>query len=213
MFAEFVEGPFWYFSLAVFVLGIAWRLAGIFSLQQHESLSAPRQSASGAALTTNLRRFFPRREFYPRVKVQVIAGYMFHVGLFLVLFFAKPHVEFYAKYLTGFEWIAMPRWAFILAAELAFAGLILLWLYRLLNPVTRLISRSGDHLATILVFLVMLTGCLALLERFEGLRLIHFFLAELLLIYFPFSSLFHAFSFPVSRGYTGVAYGRRGVSI
>ena len=65
---------------------------------------------------------------------------MFHLGLFALLLFAKPHVDFYAERLTGFGWASMPRWAFIVSAEVAFAGLMMLWLVRVLNPVTRLLS-------------------------------------------------------------------------
>jgi nitrate reductase gamma subunit len=59
----------------------------------------------------------------------------------------------------------------------------------------------------------MLTGCLALMRSFEPLRLTHLLLAELLLLYFPFSRLVHAFTFAISRGYTGAEYGRRGVGV
>ena len=213
MFTAFVDGPFWYFSLVVFVLGMLWRLFGILSMPDHGSLSEPNASARTGAIRANIRRFFPHWQFFSRISLPVVAGYMFHVGLLLLLFFAKPHVEFYATHVTGFGWPALPRWAFILTAEIAFAGLIMLWLYRLLNPVTRAISNAGDHTATILIFIVMLTGCLALLEQFDSLRVIHFFFAELLLIYFPFSSLFHAVSFPISRGFNGATYGRRGVNV
>ncbi len=92
------------------------------------------------------------------------------------------------------------------------AGLLLLLLYRLMHPVTRLISRAGDYAATLLVFLVMLSGCLALARAYEPLRLLHLLLAELLLIYFPFSTLMHAFTFTVSRGYTGAGMARKGVN-
>jgi nitrate reductase gamma subunit len=57
----------------------------------------------------------------------------------------------------------------------------------------------------------MLTGCLALLEGFTGLRVVHRFTVELLMIYFPFSRLMHAFTFIPSRAFTGAWFGRRGV--
>ncbi len=62
-----------------------------------------------------------------------------------------------------------------------------------------------------ITFVVMLTGCLALFQSFEGLRVLHLFLAELLLVYFPFSNLMHALMFVPSRGYTGAMLGRRGI--
>lgn len=136
---------------------------------------------------------------------------MFHLGLFALLLFAAPHVAFLEKELLGFGWAPMPYWAFIISAQGAFLGLLLLWLHRVLNPVTRLISSTDDHVAAILTFVVMFTGCLALLESFTGLRLLHRFTVELLLIYFPFSRLMHAITFIPSRAYTGAWFGRRGV--
>jgi nitrate reductase gamma subunit len=59
----------------------------------------------------------------------------------------------------------------------------------------------------------MLSGCLALGRSHESLRLVHFFLVELLLIYFPFSTLMHTFTFVFSRGALGAHYGRRGVPV
>ena len=81
-----------------------------------------------------------------------------------------------------------------------------------LNPVTRMLSDLDDHVGSILVFAVMLTGCLALGQAHESLRLLHLFLAEALLVYFPFSKLMHAFTFVMSRGYTGATMGRKGVN-
>lgn len=67
-------------------------------------------------------------------------------------------MEFHEERLTGFGWTPLSGWAFILACEIAFAGLIVVWLHRALHPVTRAISDRGDHAASSLVFLVMLTG-------------------------------------------------------
>jgi nitrate reductase gamma subunit len=143
----------------------------------------------------------------------VIAGYLFHIGLFALLFFAVPHIDFYRERILGFGWSAMPHWGFIVASQMAFLGLLLLILHRMTNPVTRFISNRGDYFGSVLIFLVMLSGCLALDRSHESLRLVHFFLAELLLIYFPFSALMHTFTFPFSRGFTGAHYGRRGVRV
>lgn len=212
-FSEFVDGPFWYFSAAVFVIGSVWRLIGMLTVGNRPDLSEARGSATGGAIASNVRRFFPRREFWSRMRLQVVAGYLFHVGLFVLLFFAAPHIDFYRDKVTGFGWPAIPEWGFILASEVAFLGLALLILHRLMNPVTRLISQRGDYIGSILIFVVMLTGCFALARSYEPLRVLHFFTAELLLIYFPFSTLIHTFTFPFSRGFNGARYGRRGVSV
>ena len=207
----FIDGPLWTAALVVFLAGVAWRLLALLRLGLPRDYSRPRASSLPGAWHALLRRFLPARGMGRRLRFHVIAGYLFHLGLFALLFFAAPHVEFLRDRLFGFGWTAMPHWAFILAAEAAFLGLLMLWLNRVLNPVTRLISNAGDHAASVLLFLVMLTGCLALARSHESLRLLHFLFVELLMIYFPFSSLMHSFTFLFSRGAIGAHYGRRGV--
>ena len=208
---DFIDGPLWYFSLAVFSIGVIWRLAPLIFGKRTTDLSVPRGSAVSGAVSTVFSRFIPHRGMASQVSMQVIAGYMFHLGLFAVLFFAAPHVRFLDEHFLGFSWTPLPHWAFIVASQFAFLGLLMLWLHRVSNLVTRLISTTGDHVGSILTFVVMLTGCLALLESFEELRLLHRFSVELFLIYFPFSRLMHTFTFIPSRAFTGAWFGRRGI--
>jgi nitrate reductase gamma subunit len=209
--SDFIDGPLWYFSLFVFFAGIVWKILVILFSRKPVDLSVARTSSAPGALTTVFRRFIPQKSMLPDIKLQLVAGYMFHLGLFAILFFAKPHVLFLDEHFLGFSWTPMPHWAFIIASEIAFLGLLMLWLHRVLNLASRLISTPTDHIATILTFVVMLTGCLALLESFEALRLLHRFCVELFLIYFPFSPLMHAFTFIPSRAFTGAWFGRRGI--
>ncbi len=210
--AEFIDGPLWYFSLAVFSIGVIWRLVPLVFGKRATDLSIPRGSAVSGAVRTVLGRFIPHKGMASQVSLQITAGYMFHLGLFAVLFFAAPHVRFLDEHFLSFSWTPLPHWAFIVASQFAFLGLLMLWLHRVSNLVTRLISTTGDHVASILTFVVMLTGCLALLESFEALRLLHRFSVELFLIYFPFSRLMHTFTFIPSRAITGAWFGRRGVN-
>ena len=213
MFEQLVDGILWDIALVVFFVGIIWRFVDVFRRGRRVDLAAPRDSGITGAIMANIRGFYPRSEIAPRVRMQVIGGYMFHLGLLALLFFAAPHVKFIAEHITGFSWAVMPYWAFVVTAQVAFVGLILLWIHRLLHPVTQLISRRGDHVASILVFAVMLTGCMALAETSTELRVFHRFTVELLMIYFPFSALMHAFMFVSSRAYTGAMFGRRGINI
>ena len=209
--ATFIDGPLWYFALAVFVIGVSANLITIVFGKRKADFSVARDSAASGAFRTLFSRFLPDRHLLPRIATQVVAGYMFHIGLFILLFFSAPHVRFLEENILGFGWTVAPHWLFIVASQFAFLGLIMLWLHRKTNSVSRLISKLDDHVAAILTFLVMLSGCLALLESFEALRLLHRFLVELLLIYFPFSRLMHAFTFVPSRLFTGAWFGRRGV--
>lgn len=212
MIAQFIDGPLWYFASLVFLLGVLARIVSIFRCGLKKDLAVPRRGGFGGGMRALFTRFGPRGDIARKTGLQVVAGYMFHLGLFALLFFARPHVEFISDRITGFAWSPLPHWGFIISAEFAFAGLILLWLYRIMNPVTRLLSSLDDHIGAWLVFLVMLTGCLALAQSIEALRLIHLLLAELLLIYFPFSNLMHAFTFVFSRSYTGAAMARKGMN-
>ncbi|MGA7799921.1 MAG: nitrate reductase [Gammaproteobacteria bacterium] len=208
-FLDFVQGPLWTVAGWVFVLGVLWRIIGILRLPGRKDLSAARESGIGGGIRANIRHFFPAGGFGGRTAYHVVAGYMFHVGLFVLVLFGAPHVAFIADKF-GVAWTPLPGWAFVVVSEVAFAGLIMLYLRRLLDPVMRLISDADDHIGSILVFLVMLTGCMALAESFDGLRALHMLTVDLLLLYFPFSRLMHTFMFAFSRSYTGAMYGRRG---
>jgi len=210
MFAQLVNGIFWNIALVVFAVGVLWRILSIFRVRNKPDYSEPRGSALAGAVGASIRRFMPRAEMRSRTRLHVVAGYLFHLGLFALLFFAAPHVLFIEAQ-TGLGWTPLPYWAFIVTAQLAFIGLMLLWIHRVTHPVTRLISDADDHIAAILTFIVMLTGCMALIETFEGLRVLHRFTVELLMVYFPFSRLMHAFMFIPSRAFTGAWFGRRGV--
>ena len=211
-FLQFVEGPLWYLAATIFLAGAAWRLAGLLRLGRKPDLAPPRASAAAGFLIGNLRHFLPRTTFVLRTYVHLIGGYAFHLGLFVLLLFAAPHVDFIDKRILGIDWPALPRWLFILTAEIAFAGLILLWVRRICDPVMRQISDRDDHIGSWLTFLVMLTGCLALEQSHDALRATHMLFVDLWLIYFPFSRLMHAFTFLLTRGFTGATYGRRGVT-
>ena len=210
MFKHLVDGILWDIALWVFVIGVLWRILSIFFVGNKKDFSVARSSGMTGAIAANITRFFPRSEMRSRTRLHVVAGYMFHLGLFALLFFAAPHILF-VESLTGLSWVALPYWAFIVAAQVSFVGLLLLWIHRVMDPVTRLISSADDHIASILTFIVMLTGCMALLEGFEGLRVLQRFTVELLMVFFPFSRLMHAFMFIPSRAFTGAWFGRRGV--
>jgi nitrate reductase gamma subunit len=207
---ELVEGPLWTLALAVFLAGVVWRVIGLLLIGRPRDLSSARRSSVVGALWAILLHSVPHGGNLGRTIYHFTAGYLFHLGLFAVLLFAAPHVAFVNQHLFALPWPAMPGWAFILAAEAAFAGLILLYIRRLTDPVTRSLSDIDDHLGAWLTFAAMLTGCLALQESHAGLRALHMFSVEALMIYFPFSRLMHAFTFVLARSYTGATFGRRG---
>lgn len=211
---DWLEGPLWTVSASFFVVFAAWRLlALLITGRRRAEMPAQGSPLRGAAATT-LGHFAPRRVIRGRGRTWFVtlAGYAFHLGLFALLIAAQPHVDFIRTYIVDIDLPILPRWGFIVAAQLAFAGLLALWVRRFVDPVVRFITRPDDHIAAGLTFLVMLTGCMALGEQSVALRAIHLGLVELWLIYFPFSSLMHTFTWLPSRMMTGAAAGRRGVT-
>ena len=213
---EFIEGPLWYFALAVFLLGVGWRLIALLAMKRPVDLSQSRTGTAGAsgAVKALIVHSVPHCGNPSRTLYNFLVGYLFHIGLFVLVLFAAPHVDFIQERLIGVDigWPKMPRWGFIVAAEAAFAGLILLYMHRLTDPVKKVLSDVDDHMGVWLTFIVMLTGCLALQEAHAGLRAFHLLTVEILMIYFPFSRLMHAFTFAFARVRTGATYGRRGVT-
>lgn len=208
-FLEFTEGPLWYVALAVFTLGVLWNIVGLLAMRVRGDGAVARKSPLGGAIRAIFLHMAPHGGFFWRTAYHVIVGYLFHVGLFALLLFGSFHIEFIRDW-TGLSWTPLPRWGFIIAAEVAFAGLILMWIRRLTDPVMRQISDRDDHTGTGLTMLAMLTGCFALGESSDTLRAIHMLSVELLMVYFPFSRLMHAFTFIFSRAFMGAAYGKRG---
>ena len=211
-FLQFSEGPLFYVAGVIFLAGAAWKMLGLLRLGRRPDLAPPKGSAAWGFVRGNLRHFVPRGIFTRRTWLHIVAGYRFHIALAVLGFFGAFHIAFIER-LTGLSWQALPRWGFIVAADFAFAGLIALWVRRISDPVMRQITRGEDHASTILTFLVMLTGCLALQESHASLRAIHMLFVDIWLLYFPFSRLMHAFTFVLSRGHSGATYGRKGINL
>ncbi|TCS63451.1 hypothetical protein [Varunaivibrio sulfuroxidans] len=210
-FLELTQGPLWILAAGVFVLGVLWRIFAVLRFGRKPDISVPRASAVMGALKGQLLHFVPHGGFTFRTQYHLVAGYAFHFGLLILVLFAAPHIAFLDKNVLGFSWPALPRWGFVLSAEVAFAGIILLWIRRISDPVMRHISDWDDHIGSWLTFIVMMTGCMALQESHDVLRALHMLCVEIWLVYFPFSRLMHAFTFVFARGYTGAFFGRRGV--
>jgi nitrate reductase gamma subunit len=213
MFEQFVNGLLWKISAVVFVVGVVMRIFAILRHGRRKDLAEPRGSAFAGAVWTNISRFKARPEISEKIRFQTLSGYMFHLGLFVLLLFAAPHIEFIKEHILGFGWPALPNAVFIISTQISLLGLLFLLMQRLMNPVTRLISRPDNYISIGLLFLVMLTGCLVYFQPDSGLAYIHLFTMELLMLYFPFSNLMHAFLFVSSRAYTGALFGTRGMKV
>ena len=89
MIAQFIDGPLWTFSLGVFVVGVVWRIVTILMAGNRPDLATPRGSASAGAIRTVFSRSVYERSAATRGRLLMIAGYLFHLGLFALLLFAQ----------------------------------------------------------------------------------------------------------------------------
>lgn len=218
---EIARGPALALSLAILAAGIAWRLFGIFRLPKRPDYSEPRSTALvSGAVRGIVSRMWPDREFRDSPTLATSNGYVYHIGLALVVFGYLPHIAFIER-LTGLHWPALPEPAFYFAAGLTIVSLFIALLYRLTDPVLRLLSNFDDYFSWFVVMLALLTGMLVVEQSFRPAEPIpppgdpmlvafHLFAVELLFIWLPFGKLAHAFLVFVSRGTTGAAFARKG---
>lgn len=215
---DFARGPALRFAMAVFVLGVSWRLIGVLLLPRVGDLSPARDGAPGAAMAalgTILRRMWPRKDIFPRTVFTTINSYVFHLGLAVVVFGLAPHIVF-IRDLLGLRWPALPSNLVFAVGVVTLASLLGALVFRVSSPVTRLISRPSDYFSWLMTFLPVATGLLAtahLGARYEVLLAIHLLSVAAFLIWFPFGMLMHAVLFAFSRGATGIRFSHRGVKV
>ena len=220
---EFARGPALWTSLAVLIAGSLWRIIGIFRLGARPDLSEPRSTQwLAGALRGIFARMIPRIEFRRRDKLGMWNGYVYHVGLAVIVFGYVPHIHFIER-LTGLAWPALPGPVVYLAVGVTFVSLLFALMERLSDPVRRLLSGIDDYFSWFILFLVLVTGMGTIqsyppgaeaLPRLYPVPLaIHLLSVELLLVWLPFGKLAHAFLVFASRGVTGAALARKGASI
>ena len=112
--------------------------------------------------------------------VTLIAGGIFHLGLFAIIFLGTPHMLGW-KSLLGFGWPTLPLPIIDWLAAAAIAALVALAINRMSNPLLRKISGPGEVLNWIVVFLPMVTGYMTthhLMFRYEVIYSLHVICGE-----------------------------------
>lgn len=222
----FARGPALAVSVAVFVLGVAWRLSGVLRRPGMPDLSPAREGAPpswSGALHGIVSGLHPQRTFGASAFISALNGYVFHIGLALIFFGYGPHIAFIHR-ITGIGWPALPDAVMYVAAGVTIPSMLLALFQRLSSPVLKLISTGNDWISWALTFLPVMTGMAIIAEPsalslarnhviFRDPLAIHLLALELLLIWFPFGKLMHAFLFAFSRGATGVRFSHRGVKL
>lgn len=210
------RGPGLTISLSLMLLGIIVRLFEMLALGRKADLAEPRDPASAKyGFRTIFTRSLPQMPQLRSSPIALIAGYVFHIGLFLVVFFYVPHI-LVIEDLLGISWGGLPFWLIDAVTLVTMAAMLIVLWYRWSNPVRRFLSRFGDYFAWLVTFLPLITGYLAyhrLFLPYNDMLAIHILSVELLFVSIPFTKLMHAVTFAFSRYYNGEVAGRKGVKV
>lgn len=221
---EFARGPALWISLMVLIAGSIWRVVGIVRFGARADLSEPRSTRLLAgAMRGIFVRMILRKEFRLTGKLGLVNGYLYHLGLAVIVFGYLPHIRFIER-LTGLAWPAMPEPLLFFAVGLTFISLLIALMERLTDPVRRLLSGFDDYFSWFVVMLPLATGMIAIHQSYppgtapapplDPLPLaIHLLSVELLIVWLPFGKLAHTFLVFASRGVSGAALARKGASL
>lgn len=212
-FVQWLRGPAFQYALIIFLLGSFVRVLEILVLGRKPNYAAARGSAMAGGLRTIVSRTVPDGGTWSRSMFTLTAGYVFHLGLFVVVFFFSPHILVFHQ-MFGVSWPGMPSPMIDAVSVVTLITLLAVLFHRIASPVLRLLSRGQDYLVWLVTFLPVLTGYLAMhriLFQPNTLVGLHMLSVELLLVLFPFTKLTHAFTLFMARWYNGAISGYRGV--
>ena len=212
---EFARGPALKFALAVFCLGVLWRLVGTVLQRYHGRFTEPRNRFFKSFMLGLLvagSRSWPHPEFIKRTGYGELLGYSYHIGLFLVMLAFTPHILFIHS-LFGVSWPALPSNIITVIAVLTFTLLVAVLVRRLTYNVLRMLSNFDDYFSWFVTALVIVTGLMATAHYgapYQTLLAWHILSFDLLMIWFPFGKLMHAFYIFPSRTVNGYFLARKG---
>ncbi len=214
---DFARGPGLQWSLVIFVIGVLWRLVGIFFLKHTRDLNEPRNGGVApwlGGLKVVFTRMWPRKEFRARTAYSETLSYIFHFGLAIVVFFGAFHITF-IKSLFGVSWGNLPNSVIYFTAVITLATMVALLIRRLTHPVLKVLSNFDDYFSWAVVAAPLVTGLMATAHLggpYETLLGVHILSFEVLLVWFPFGKLMHAFLVAPSRAAAGYVFTRKGAS-
>ena len=212
-FLNWVRGSGMQLALAVFIIGMVYRVLENYLIGRKQSLAEPRDSEWSHGFGTMWRRSLTRSKLTTRGYFTLAAGYIFHIAFIVTLLFLAQHIEM-IRSLIGFGWPSLPPLLITITAVLGIAALLALLAHRLTDPVKRMLSDSQDYVTWFLTFFPLITGFL-LINRvgipYKTLLATHILSFELLLIAIPFTKLSHIITTFISRWYNGAIAGVKGV--
>ena len=214
--AEFllwVKGTGFTLAIAIFVAGVVLRLFEVWSLGRKSNLAEAKGNASSSGVRTIFKRFAPDKGIWDHSSFIIVVAWLFHVGLFIVVFLFTPHILLIES-IIGISWPGLPTPVVDAFSVITLVALLAALFHRITHPVKKYLSTKEDYLVWVVTFLPVLTGYLAfhhLVFAPDMLLALHILSVEILLVLLPFTKLTHAFTFLMARWYNGAISGYKGV--
>ena len=212
-FLNWVRGPGFQIAVIIFIAGVIIRFAEILLLGRKTNLAEAKGSEMSGGMRTIVTRSVPDKSTLKRSAFTIVAGYIFHIGLFVTIFLFAPHILLF-KDLIGFGWPSVPTPVIDAMAVVSIIALLAILVHRMRDNVLRFITTKEDYVVWLLTILPLITGYMAFHRigmTAPTLLAIHILTVELLLVAFPFTKLMHAFTLVFARWYNGAISGYRGV--
>jgi nitrate reductase gamma subunit len=213
----FARGPALKTAIAIFCLGVAWRIVAFALLRIRFDKNRPRASVVkfvSLGFLSAATRSLPHKEFIGRTGAGEALGYSYHLGLFALVLLFTPHIAFLGS-LFGITWPGLPSGLITVISVLTLTLFLAVLFRRVTNPVMRMLSNFDDYFSWFITMLVMVTGLAATAHfgaRYETLLAIHILSVDVLLVWFPFGKLMHAFYIFPSRALNGALLARKGAT-
>lgn len=212
-FLNWVRGTGFQIAVIIFIAGVIIRIAEILLLGRKTNLAEAKGSEWKSGLRTIVTRSVPDKSTFKRSTFTIVSGYIFHIGLFITIFFFAPHILMF-KEVSGFSWPSLPTPIIDVATVLTTIALLAVLLHRYSHSVLRYLTKTEDIIVWTVTILPLITGYIAFHRigtTAPTLLALHILSVELLLVIFPFTKLMHAFTLFFARWYNGAISGYRGV--
>lgn len=217
---SFIEGPLLWIALLTFTIGTVLKVCWLLSISLKKDKIIYQHLNWKYIFISIVHWLLPLHKDVSKNPLFTILSYIFHICLIVVPIWLEAHIMLWKESWLGWSWAPIPSgladWMTLFCIVI---GLYLL-ARRIVSRDIRFISTPSDYILIIVTLLPFATGYFlshGTLNSFSflnrNMEIVHMLSAEILLIVIPFTKLSHFILFFLSRGATGVEFGRRGVSI
>ncbi len=204
------KGPAFFFTLAVFVLG----LLRLIVLTIWDIAAAIRRAGDRRVPYVQIARqtlswLVPFKHLHRARALYSFASFGLHVSLLFAVLFLRNHLGILQDNI-GFSWFTISKQILDFLTVIGIAGALILLLSRMYVIGSRHLSKVSDYLLLILLLNIFVSGFIAGRAwnpiPYDGLMLFHTLNGMALLLVTPFTKIAHCALFPLVRLGSEVAW-------